>query len=238
MTLKNLRARQFTTDVATDLDKYGLASPAVTVTLLGHGTNLIAQLLVGTVDSTNGLRFAKRTDLPFIYGVDTNLANQIPAGALALRARRLAEIKPDQISRVAIQSGAGRVTLTRAADGKWQLAEPSHGVLDVEGLHRALEAMAGLRADEFLADHLDTLARYGLDQPALTVTATVGDRPYILTLGKTADADHQYAAWNDPPLIFTVLTADVSDLGRHIVTAAPPAATVTNQPPAADSPAR
>jgi hypothetical protein len=40
--LGGLNARQFTADVATDLDKYGLAAPLATVTLRGDGTNVLA----------------------------------------------------------------------------------------------------------------------------------------------------------------------------------------------------
>jgi hypothetical protein len=64
--LGGLNARQFTADVATDLDKYGLAAPMATVSLRGEGTNLLAQLLVGALDPSNTVRFVKRVDEPFV----------------------------------------------------------------------------------------------------------------------------------------------------------------------------
>ena len=89
--LTDLKATQFVADVATDLDKYGLAAPTVTVNLLGTGTNTVTQLLVGTTDASNAVRFVKRADEPYVYGVATNVDEWLPRNYLALRSRHLAD---------------------------------------------------------------------------------------------------------------------------------------------------
>jgi len=114
--LGGLSARQFTADVATDLDKYGLAAPLATVTLRGDGTNLLGQLLVGALDASNTVRFVKRVDEPFVYGVDTNIVGWLPTNYLALRARALVGLKADQITKLTIEKKPGKVTLQRDAD--------------------------------------------------------------------------------------------------------------------------
>jgi hypothetical protein len=238
--LGGLNARQFAADVATDLDKYGLAAPTVTVSLRGEGTNLLAQLLVGAQDVSNTVRFVKRVDEPFVYGVETNIAAWLPANWLSLRARELADLKPDQITKLTVEKGSGKVTLERDTDKKWKLLEPVRGVIDSDALQRLLDEFTALPAEEFVREGRDNLAEYGLDQPEATLTATVGDKSYTLVLGKTQSAERQYAFWSDPPLVFTIWTSRANTLSRDVVTQStqPPASSTTNNPlPTATPPA-
>ena len=215
--LGGLNARQFTADVATDLDKYGLAAPMATVSLRGEGTNLLAQLLVGALDVSNAVRFVKRVDEPFVYGVETNIATWLPANWLTLRARELADLKPEQITKLTVEKKSGKVTVQRDADKKWKLLETVQGVIDNDALQRLLDEFAALPAEEFVREGRDNLAEFGLDQPEATLTATVGDKTYTLVLGKPQDAGRQYAFWSDPPLVFTIWTSRANTLVRDVI---------------------
>jgi Domain of unknown function (DUF4340) len=223
-------ATQFVADVATDLDKYGLATPAVTVTLQGESTNVLAQLLIGGLDDSNTLRYAKRTDEPFIYGVESNVLEWLPASALALRTHRLAEIQPDQIKKLTIQKGPVETVLERDAENKWKLVLPPQGVIDNDGLKQVLDAFCELRALEFIREGHDNLAEYELNTPAVTINVQAGDKTYTLALGKAPDAARRYALWSEPPLICSIGVASANTLSKDIVSA-PPA---TNAPPAAE----
>jgi hypothetical protein len=233
--LRGLSARQFTADVATDLDKYGLAAPMATVSLRGGGTNLLAQLLMGATDTSNGVRFVKRTDEPFVYGVDTNIVGWLPENYLVLRSRLVADLKTDEIVKLAIEKNTGKVILQRGADGKWKLVEPSQGVLDNDALQRVLDAFATLRAEGFIREGRDNLAEYGLDAPETTLAATAGDKTYTLTLGKPADPDKKFALWANPALVFTISTSAANTLAKDVVVTMPgppPASGSTDVPPA------
>ena len=223
--LTGLMAEKFIADVATDLDKYGLATPAITATLIGEGTNTIAQLLVGSLDEARAYRFVKRADEPFVYAITTNIVDLLPPGSLPYRSRRIAGFTPEQISKLVIQKPTGPIVLERDADAKWRLVEPAQGALDNDGLARLLDGLAQLRAQDFLKDSRENLAEYGLDAPSMSLTVTVGGKNYTLELGKLRDADHRYAAWSDPPLILTLWTTQADVLTRDIVTGstAPPA---------------
>ena len=237
--LGGLNARQFTADVATDLDKYGLAAPMATVSLRGEGTNLLAQLLVGALDPSNIVRFVKRVDEPFVYGVETNITGWLHANWLALRARVLVDMKPDQITKLTIEKKSGKVTLQRDPDKKWKLVDPAQGVIDNDALQRLLNELASLPAEEFVREGRDNLAEYGLDQPETTLSATVGDKTYTLALGKPQDAERQYAFWSDPPLVFTIWPSRANTLSRDVVTLPnqPSVSSPTNTPPTAAAPA-
>jgi hypothetical protein len=238
--LGDLSARQFAADVATDLDKYGLAAPVATVSLRGSGTNAIAQLLVGSPDVSNTVRFVKRADEPFVYGVDTNIMSWLPSNYLALRSHRLTDGSTDEITKLVIEGKAGKVVVERGPDKKWGLVEPSQGILDSDALQHLLDEWGALRAEQFIREGRDNLAEYGLDQPEATITTTAGERTYSLALGKLQGPDSQYALWADPPLVFTIWASGANTLMRNIVTVPSQATTAvppTNVPPAASSPA-
>jgi hypothetical protein len=230
--LGDLTVAQFV-DVAVDLDKYGLAAPTAMVALREQSTNLIAQLLVGGLDGSHTMRYVKRGDEPFIYGVESNAFDWLPANALAVRDRRLSDLQPEQIKKLTIQKRSGPAIVERDAQNKWRLVEPAQGVLDNDALQRLLDAFAQLRAEKFLREGLENLAEYGLEAPELTVIAQAGDKAYTLALGKPAEEGLQYALWSDPPLVFKATTADLAPMLHVIVTRtnAVAASALTNLPP-------
>jgi len=224
--LRGLSVRQFTADVATDLDKYGLAAPMATVSLRGSGSNALVQLLVGALDASNRVRFVKRADEPFVYGVDTNIVSWLPANYLVLRSRIITDVKADDITKLAIEKKTGKVVLQRGMDRKWKLVEPAQGVLDNDALQHALEEFAAVRAEDFVREGRDNLAEYGLEDPEVTIIATAGDKTCTLELGKAQGPETRYALWGDPALVFTVSTSAANTLTKDVVTPPSPPPTV------------
>ena len=221
--LGRLNATEFVADVATDLDKYGLAAPMATVSLHGERTNTLAQLLVGAPDASNACRFVKCANEPFVYGVDTNIVSWLPANYLVLRLHRLTDVKADEITRLVIEKKTGKVSLERGADKGWKLIEPAQGVLDNDALQHVLDELGALRAEDFIREGRDNLAEYGLDVPESTITATAGDKTYSVALGKSQGLERKYALWADPALVFTIWTSAANTLTKDLVTPPTPA---------------
>ena len=70
------------------------------------------QLLVGSVNETNGTRFVKRSDELFIYAVATNVIDQLPGSYGRLRSRVVFDLNPDQVT----QLTAGDVTILASGE--------------------------------------------------------------------------------------------------------------------------
>jgi hypothetical protein len=207
--LGELHAKQFVADVATDLDRYGLATPALTVTLLGDGTNVLAQLLAGGADPSNGVRYAKSATEPFIYGVELPAIDKIPANYAAFRSRRVFDLKPDQITKLEV----GPVTVARAAQGKWQLVAPTQGALDTDSVNHLVELLSELRAESFGRAMTDGDAALGT-----TIRVTVGDATHWLSI-----ASDRQAAADSCELTFELAPAVVQTLTKPLVATPPPA---------------
>jgi hypothetical protein len=211
--LGELRATEFVADVAHDLDRYGLAVPAVTVSLLSGETNVLAQLLVGGLDAGSAIRFVKRADEPFVYGVETNALGRVPGQYGVFRARQVFDLKPDQVTK--LQSGS--VTVARDPDGKWKLVEPAQGVLDADKLQHVLAAFCQLHAESFGTGKTESLTGTKLQ-------AGIGDTTHwlVVTPDGQAEADVCELSFRlDPPVVQT--------LTNTFVTTAP----ATNAPAAA-----
>ena len=176
--LIGVRAKRFVADVTTDPQQYGLTLPSAVVTLGGSGTNQLAQLIIGSVDESNALRFVKCTGEEFIYGVATDLLDRLPASYSALRSRQVFDLKPDRITRLV----AGSVTVVRER-GQWKLVAPAQGVLNVEAVNAAAAMFARLQADSFgPAKGADEDGRNA------TMTATLGTATHWLTVATNGQA--------------------------------------------------
>ena len=201
--LASIRAKRFVVDVTTEPQRYGLVAPVATVTLVGTATNV---LLVGSVDESNTLQFAKCAGEEFIYGIATNVLDQFPPNYGALRARSVFDLKPDQIMKLE----AGNVTVTRAA-GNWKLVAPAEGRLDTNAVQAVVAALARLHAESFGRPKAEPDAGLGY-----TIKATVGDATHWLAV-----APDGQAAANSVELTFQLPPATVATLTNSLLAAKP-----------------
>jgi len=215
--LGEVTSTQFVADVATDLGKYGLTKPSMTVTLLGEGTNVVASLLVGATDAKTDTCYLKRGDEPYIYGVSSNATAWIPTTRLGYRSRRVAELKVDDVTRLTVEKPDGKLVLQRGADKKWKMVEPAQGVLNVDRLQQVLDVIGFLRAEEIVRENLEGPATYGLDKPSHRFSVEAGAKTSVLQLGRAKDAIATFASWNDPALVFTLGSASVTTLTNSLV---------------------
>ena len=214
--LRGLRAEQFAADVATDLEKYGLAVPQVIVKLQGSGTNVVGQLLVSAPAATNTVSYVKRESEPFIYGVAGSFVGSLPGDHWALRSRRVADLTAAKISKIEIVRPAGKLIVARDPAARWRLVEPAQGVLDIDGVDILADVLARLDAEEFRS-----AKPVALNQPDHTFTITAGDKTVTLALAGTE------AAWSEPNLSFSLPAPTAQTLTKDLLAA--PA--TTNQPP-------
>lgn len=232
--LQELAAVQFVADVATDPAKYGLAAPAVTVTLRRTSTNVVAQLLVGSADASNAVRHVQRAGEPFVYGVATNISEWLPADMLAVRTKLVAELKTNEVTKITVEKAGKQTVVARDKDAKWTMVEPKEGVLDTDALNQLLESLTQVRAEEF--------ATAKVDKPIVKLTLDVAGKTYVLRVGGDATAGNKYVAWGEPPVVFTMPAYGLTAWQRDLVTPPlaktnlPPAVTTTNQPTGSTKP--
>jgi hypothetical protein len=180
---------------ATDLAKYGLDKPAMTVTV-GSGSAK-ATLVVGKTE--NDQTYVKDASRPMVFTVDSTLQTDLNKSFDDYRKKELFELRPFSAARLrAVLDAPGgpktyeleKVAPAKPGDAEtWKVTRvggSSHNA-DPAAMDDLLNKLVALRAESFVAAN----TRTGLDKPALVVSVsydegkfervrfgTVGDNAY------------------------------------------------------------
>lgn len=147
--LRNLRIRDFPSDVVADYGRYGLNPPAFTVRL-GDATNPVVELQFSARTGGDTV-YARRLDEPGVYALAWSAMEMIPRAASQLRSLTFG---PTQVQRVTVrQQGRVRV-LERSADGIWAVISGSPGSLTAPALDETIYRLGHLDSRRWLIPDL------------------------------------------------------------------------------------
>jgi hypothetical protein len=182
--LRGLRAQDFI-DGATeeDLVTYGLATPALEVTLsLGEDDTRKSVRLGSEAPGTPKRIYARRGEQETVFLVgDWNLAN-LDKGVGKLRDKTMLSFETGDVTGVTIRRrGEPPFTLARGEDGAWTLPGQSDPVKSEE-IDRFLDDVRQTKPREIVSDDPADFARYGLGDPDLQVSVMGKDGTTMGTL--------------------------------------------------------
>jgi len=173
--LQNEQVTKFVEDVASNLPKYGLDKPQLTVTFSSFasentaetkaGEQPFASVAFGKVEGENV--YARVGDEPFVVAVHRNLLDQIFTDPLQWQELSIFNFKPEQIHRVTVTTDK-ESALVRAENNQWNWAKGS-GPINQTNLQSLLNSLATLRAVRWIGS---TSPAHGFDKPQLVVTFT------------------------------------------------------------------
>jgi len=175
---------------ATDLKKYGLDKPAITVRL-GSGSSQ-ASLAIGNA-AESGSVYAKDFSRPAVFTIDATLADDLKKDASEYRQKDLFDARSFNITRIEIlhntQTTVFEKTKVKDKDGreeeKWKQTAPAAKDVDASKIEALLSAATRARATGFV----DTAAKTGLDKPELTVVFKYDEgKEERVTFARTKDA--------------------------------------------------
>ena len=162
---------------APSLAALGLEEPAFRVILSVKATGEQPARTI-TIDVGNKSAFGNhlyvRTDRPaktvVLESADLLEEARKPVGEY--RRRKLMDLARGDVVRIDLERKESRVRIQRAEEGadRWVLSEPLTARADGDVVSGLLGSALGVRAAEFIDDAPKDLARYGLDEPRLSVT--------------------------------------------------------------------
>src|SRR5207302_1132860 len=145
--LQNEQVTKFVEDVASNLPKYGMDKPQLTVTFSSFasentaetkaGEQPFASVAVGKVEGENV--YARVGDEPFVVAVHRNLLDQIFTDPLQWQELSIFNFKPEQIHRVTVATDK-ESALVRAENNQWNWAKGS-GAINQENLQSMLNTL-------------------------------------------------------------------------------------------------
>jgi hypothetical protein len=152
-----------------DLAQFGLANPAVVVTVTTKDKRTLPGIMVGKDTPVGSSSYIKTTDKPAILLVSSTFPGQVNKTLNDLRTRVLFGFKPDDVHKIVLASAdEPAIELDRTGD-KWGIVKPGAYAADDSEVKQFLDMLTGSRVVNFVGDESTNLDKYGLEKPRLTV---------------------------------------------------------------------
>jgi Domain of unknown function (DUF4340) len=239
--MQNEQVAKFVEDVASNLPKYGLDKPQLTVTFSSFasentaetkaGEQPFASVAFGKIEGDNV--YARVGDEPFVVAVRRTLVDQILTDPLQWQDLSIFNFKQDQIHRVTVKTDK-EFELIRGANNQWSWAKGS-GPINQPNVQSLLSTLSTLHAVRWIGA---TLPGHGFDKPqvVVTFTTTPDDKAtHKLTVGGSAPNGNWFAKVDEREGTFTISNSDLNALKQSLVAqeSPTPSATASATPTAA-----
>ena len=232
----------FVADVASDLPKYGLDKPQLTVTLSAFATENTAEtaagerplatIAFGKIDGENV--FARVGEEPFVVAVRRSILDNVLADPLSWQDLTIFSFKPEQIHKLSRVTDSEQ-TLVRGTNNQWQWVTGS-GPINTANVHSLLNTLASLHATHWVANA--PAAAFEKPQLVIAFTTSADDKAqHKLTLGISSPDGTAMARTDEHEGTFAISSPDLKALRADLVQPATPSPTVSVSPSMGPSPA-
>jgi len=219
----------------------GLDSPAFAIDLKSGGTESAdtvmrsGRLLLGARFDERNL-FAKIAGRDEVFTVGSDdvawLADSNSVAAIRYCNRTMMAVEPAHVRRITVAALSGDCSIERSAEGGWNCLSQTNRVPAQAHITAILKRLEGLRALSIVKHNPDSLEKYGLDVPRVTLTVGLQGEDNVLKsilAGKSNGRGASYAMIRGQDIVFTIPDDIVKDFAAPICN---PAAT-SDKPPAA-----
>jgi Domain of unknown function (DUF4340) len=207
----NAKMVSIASEMPDNLGKYGLASPAVSLTILDEkGRSL--KLDVGKKDG--GDYFARDASRPTIFRINEDLYKKLAQNSRDLRDKKLVRFDSGDLNRIEIHNSNGTIVFVRSKDNKsdqWLFESPEAQKGKQSASWRFFTSIIQARAQE-IVDHPTADISSLLAKPAIEVILTTADaKKLTLNLSKQSGA-FVYARTSAGPEVYKLPAEIVKDL--------------------------
>ena len=242
-TLQNEQVTRFVEDVASNLPKYGLDKPQLTVTFSSFasentaetkaGEQPFASVSFGKIDGNDV--YARVGDEPFVVAVRKTLLDQISTDPAQWQDLSIFNFKPEQIHRLSVTTDK-EVALVRGSNNQWSWAK-GNGPINQTNVQSLLNTLSALHAVRWIGS---TTAAHAFDKPQLVVTFTTSTddkAAHKLTTGAAAPDGMLFAKVDEREGVFAISAPEFNTLKLPLVGQESPtpastaSATATATPP-------
>ncbi len=224
-TVQNERVTKFVEDVASNLPKYGLATPQLQLTFSSFasentaetkaGEEPFATVAFGKVDGDN--IYARLADEPFVVAVRRGLLDRVSTDPLQWQELSIFKFKPEQIHRLSVMTDK-ELSLERTGNNQWRWLKGS-GDINQTNVQSLLNTLSSLHAVRWLG----ATPQHGFEklQLVLTFTTSPDDRAsHKVTIGAGSGDGMWCARVDEREDAFVISNQDVNALKLSLVSKA------------------
>src|SRR6185436_9503143 len=170
--LRGARVKEFVAEAPPSLAPFGLDRPVKVAINTGRDKDRATKtLLLGRADAAKKGVYAMRAGESAVMLIPDEAWNAVPKNVAVLRDKAVVEVDRDKVTKIAIESPKGAVTLAQE-NGRWKITAPEALPADQVEAGAVLFKLRELKAQAFLTDDASGIARY-LAKP--TVRVSLGD---------------------------------------------------------------
>lgn len=165
--LEKMEAVAFVAEQPKDLAQYGLAAPALSLSLWRRGDGSAGQVQFGRKTEGDEV-FARRADEKSVFSVKGSDFREVAKGFGDLRSKHVIAFNRDDVSAIELASQGLSITCKRRGKDKWQITSPRRMAADTTSVDDLLFNLSELRAER-IADTPTSEMLQALSQPLATV---------------------------------------------------------------------
>jgi len=175
-------------DKPTDIAKYGLTNPTVTVTAHEKGGRT-DQLLIGDDIPGGSLVYVRVAGNPKVYAVPSSLKTSFDKSLNDLRDKRLLTFDQGQLTRIDLTSGKTTIDFGKNGQSEWTIVQPRPYRADNFQVEELLRNLSGAKMDLSTpaADAEKAEHSFASGKPAATVKLTDSTGTQTLEVRKNGD---------------------------------------------------
>jgi hypothetical protein len=205
-----------------DLALFGLKPPRATITVSLKDKKELPAIYVGKATPIGFSTYVRLAGKPAVMITSSTFGTKMTKEVDDLRDRQL--LPPvDAADKVVIEHRPGETIELAKKDGDWSIVKPASYRADANVVTGLLSNLTNGRISRFVSDSPSNLAEYGLEQPTLNVSVSIGKGPpQSLAFGKQTSsggeqdyyvkrADSQ-SVYTVPDWIFKEVNKTVTDL--------------------------
>jgi hypothetical protein len=140
------------------------------------------------------------------------------AGSSTTATVKLVDVPPDQLQQIALKKKDGSQISLKRESGKWRIVAPEPLPADQDAVGSMASALAPLTADSVVEEQATDPAKYGLNAPTLTVSATLSNgKTETVEFGDEAPAGSlSYAEHGSDRKIYAVASTTKSSFDKSV----------------------
>ncbi|PYP87717.1 MAG: hypothetical protein DMF61_08690 [Blastocatellia bacterium AA13] len=171
-----------------EMRSFGLENPAVTVEVtLKNGQSQTLKL--GTKDFSGLSVYAQIGDSKEAVLTPASVLTSSDKSLNDLRDKAILGASQFDIKGITLRNENGQIALAKEG-GEWELKKPVEAGVDAAEMNSFLSEITSGEADEFVSQTADDLAKYGLDNPKITLTAQLNDGSERVISASVKDDNH------------------------------------------------
>ena len=208
--LTNLELVRVLDDNPGDLTPFGLAQPPIVVEFKGAGVS--GSLKLGRKTPTQGEMYAQKNGEQAVFLVSSVQETSFNRTPFDLRDKKILKFDREKADAVTLVRDGKTMALARTGS-EWKVTAPVASRSDYSAIEGLLTRLSTSNMSKLIESDAKDLAKYGLDQPVMTITVGAGSAKTVLAVGKTEN-DQTYARDASRPMVFTVDTTLQGDFTK------------------------